>query len=282
MLAGLRNALVAFLGHKRPLPAFPLSDFERLQAEIQPGDVILVEGRSRVSDVIGWVTQSPWTHAALYLGPAASLAEAPELTTRLATTPEEPLLIESELGQGTVLRPLSAYRGEHLRVCRPRGLGPGARRKVLRYALGRLGTPYDVRQIFDLLRFLFPWFIMPRRWRSTLFEAAAGPGTHTVCSTMIAEAFASAGHPILPLVKRVEDGHLVLYRRNPKLCVPADFDYSPYFSIVKYPVLDLRSWDREELAEGTAAAALGAEEQGLYLPEPLRSIAEARPPPDTQ
>ena len=64
MLAGLKGALVAFLGHKRPLPAFPLSDFERLRAEIQPGDVILIEGRSRVSDVIGWVTQSPWSWCA--------------------------------------------------------------------------------------------------------------------------------------------------------------------------------------------------------------------------
>jgi hypothetical protein len=47
------------------------------------------------------------------------------------------------------------------------------------------------------------------------------PWTH---AAMMAEAYASAGHPILPLVKRVEDCHLALYRRNPKLCVPADFD----------------------------------------------------------
>ncbi|HKK23091.1 MAG TPA: hypothetical protein VJ947_05340, partial [Pseudohaliea sp.] len=81
--------------------------------------------------------------------------------------------------------------------------------------------------------------------------------------------------------KRMEGGRLVLYRRNPKLCVPADFDYSPYFSIVKYPYLDLRSWDRDELQDGTDAAALDAGEQGLYLPEPLRSVA-AEPPPDAQ
>jgi hypothetical protein len=47
-------------------------------------------------------------------------------------------------------------------------------------------------------------------------------------------------------------------------------------------VPDLRSWDREALAEGTAAAALDAEEPGLYLPEPLRSVAAASPPPYAQ
>ena len=44
------------------------SDFERLRYELRPCDVILVEGYSRVSRVIRWITNSPWTHAALYIG----------------------------------------------------------------------------------------------------------------------------------------------------------------------------------------------------------------------
>ena len=31
---------------------------------------------------------------------------------------------------------------------------------------------------------------------------------------------------------------MALYRRNPQLCVPHDFDYSPYFEIIKYPFFD--------------------------------------------
>ena len=46
----------------------PLCDFERVRYEVRPCDVILVEGRSRVSEIIRTVTQSPWSHAALYIG----------------------------------------------------------------------------------------------------------------------------------------------------------------------------------------------------------------------
>ena len=59
---------------------------------------------------------------------------------------------------------------------------------------------------------------------------------------MIAEAFATVQFPILPLVQRDEGDHMQLFRRNPKLCTPSDFDYSPYFEIIKYPFLDLTCW----------------------------------------
>ena len=55
---------------------------------------------------------------------------------------------------------------------------------------------------------------------------------------MIAEAFASIQYPILPLVKRSENHEVKIYRRNPKLCTPSDFDYSPYFDIIKYPFMN--------------------------------------------
>ena len=56
---------------------------------------------------------------------------------------------------------------------------------------------------------------------------------------MIAEAFAAVQFPLLPLVQRGEGEQMQLYRRNPKLCTPSDFDYSPYFEIIKYPFFDL-------------------------------------------
>jgi hypothetical protein len=263
----VQNLLVGFLRHKRPMPSTPLSDFDRLAREIKPGDVMLVEGRSRVSDVIRWVTQSAWSHAALYLGRPADLpADIRRALKAHWDGPEDTqLIIESELGLGTVVRSLDNYRGEHLRVCRPRALTAAGREKALAYAIGRLGTQYDVRQIFDLLRFLFPWFIMPRRWRSSLFSAGAGRSTHTVCSTMIAEAFAAADFPILPLVKLTEGGRVHLYRRNPRLCTPRDFDYSPYFDIIKYPYVDLRRYAREYLEEWDGGAGLSKQEAGVYL-----------------
>ena len=48
---------------------FTPSDPEQLRGLIQPGDVLLVEGNNRISGIIKYLTQSTWSHAALYVGP---------------------------------------------------------------------------------------------------------------------------------------------------------------------------------------------------------------------
>jgi len=275
MINWIRNAVVTWLKEKRPLPVDCLSDFERIRHELKACDIVLVEGRSRVSDVIKLVTQSSWSHAALYVGRLHDI-EDPQLRMALARhyhgNPDKQLLIESELGMGTVVRPLKVYEGEHLRICRPRGLGYQDGQKVVAYAIGRLGTAYDVRQIFDLLRFMLPWAVMPRRWRSTLFETAPGRSTHTVCSTMIAEAFGHIQFPILPLVKRMEGGKIQLFMRNPRLCTPSDFDYSPYFDIIKYPFLDFQHQSDQRLLPWQGTAQLEETERALYVNPELERI----------
>jgi hypothetical protein len=275
MISWTRKALIRWLQKQRPLPSTPLSDFERIRHEVKPCDVILVEGRSRVSEVIKLVTQSAWSHAMLYIGRLHDL-EDPLLKDLLRQyyigTADKQLVIESELGVGTVVRPLTAYEHEHLRICRPRNLGFHDSQQVVAYAIGRLGTAYDVRQVFDLARFLFPWWILPRRWRSSLFKTNPGENTHTVCSTMIAEAFGSIQFPILPLVKRQEGDRYKLYMRNPKLCTPSDFDYSPYFDIIKYPFLDFHQYTDQRLLPWTGAGELSEEERGLYVAAEPREI----------
>ena len=54
---------------------------------------------------------------------------------------------------------------------------------------------------------------------------------------MIAEAFAAVHYPVLPVVQRGQEGCLEMYKRNPRLYTPSDFDYSPYFETMKYPLL---------------------------------------------
>ncbi|MFV0477503.1 MAG: YiiX/YebB-like N1pC/P60 family cysteine hydrolase [Parahaliea sp.] len=270
MFSLLRKGVIRWLQHKRPLPTTPLSDFERIRHELKPCDIVLVEGRSRVSEVIKLITQSSWSHAALYIGRMHDI-ENPLLKDMLRKhyigTADKQLIIESELGTGTVVRALTQYEKEHLRICRPRNLGFHDSQQVIAYAIGRLGTAYDVRQIFDLARFLFPWWILPRRWRSSLFKTNPGHNTHTVCSTMIAEAFGSIHFPILPLVKKLEGDRYRLYMRNPKLCTPSDFDYSPYFDIIKYPFLDFQQYADQRMALWTGAGAgeLSEKEQDMYV-----------------
>jgi len=218
-----------------------LSNFDRLRYEIRPGDVLLVEGRSKVSTIIKTITQSCWTHSAFYVGRLHDI-EDPQTRAHIKRfyngDPEEQLIIEAMIGEGTLVDSLKKYRGEHLRICRPKGITHQDAQKVINYAIHRLGTDYDVRQILDLMRFLFPYSLLPRRWRSSLFEHNAGKPTKTVCSTMMAEAFASIHFPILPVLQYDEDNNLKLFRRNSKLVTPSDFDYSPYFDVIKYPIFD--------------------------------------------
>lgn len=219
----------------------PLSDFDRLRYEIRPGDVILVEGRSPVSEIIKTITLSNWTHSSIYIGRLHNIDD-PALRNYIQKFyhggMDDQLIIESQLGEGTIVDNISKYRDDHLRICRPTSITRSDSQKVIAYSINSLGTNYNVRQILDLARFLFPYAILPRRWRSSLFEHNAGTPTHTVCSTMMAEAFASVHYPILPVLHRNEEGQLMMYKRNTQLITPKDFDYSPYFDVIKYPILD--------------------------------------------
>jgi len=219
----------------------PMSDFDRLRYEIRPGDVILVEGRSPISEIIKTITLSSWTHSAIYIGRLHNIDD-PMLRQFIQKfyqgEMDDQLIIESQLGAGTIVDNISKYKDDHLRICRPTSITRHDSQKVIAYSINRLGTNYNVRQIFDLARFLFPYGLLPRRWRSSLFEHNAGTPTHTVCSTMMAEAFASVHYPILPVLHRNDVGQLIMYKRNTSLITPKDFDYSPYFDVIKYPILD--------------------------------------------
>ncbi len=219
----------------------PMTDIERLCEELRQGDVILVEGKSRVSQVIEALTDSPWTHSALYIGRLDEIRDEvlqKKIAKHCSATPDQQLLIEALLGEGTVIRPVSKYAGFHLRICRPQDLSKADRNKVVAHAIGQLGYEYDIRHLFDLARFLLPYSFIPHRWRSSLFERGSSESMRNVCSYMIAEAFRVVKFPILPVAERRDDGLLKLYLRNTRLFTPKDFDYSPYFNIIKYPYFD--------------------------------------------
>ena len=91
---------------------------------------------------------------------------------------------------------------------------------------------------------------------------------------MIAEAFAFVQFPILPLVKHSKDNKVQLFRRNPKLCTPSDFDYSPYFKIIKYPFVDIDYRNDPQLLPWHTAGDLDKDEVDLYLQGALGPSAE--------
>jgi len=237
----LWDKFIYWLNYESPDNKTPLTSFERLRYELRPGDVILVEGRSNVAEIIKSITQSIWTHTFLYIGRLHDVDD-PMLRDHIQKyrhcSPDEQLIIEAILGQGIIVSSIENYEGEHLRICRPRGITRSDSQTAIEYSIKELGKDYNVRQIMDLARFMFPYWFLPKRWRSTLFEHNAGSPTRTVCSTMIAEAFSKIRFPIIPVIHQDKEGDLKLIRSNTKLITPRDFDYSPYFDVIKYPILD--------------------------------------------
>ena len=216
-------------------------DFSRMKYELRPGDVLLIEGRSRISQVIRTLTQSTWTHAALYIGRMIDFdddAMMPILRQYTDAKDNARLVVEDLMDKGAVITPLNFYRHHHIRICRPIGITPADIHLVINYAIRSLGQPYNVRQLLDLARFMLPWTILPRRWGSSLFRTTTGEPESGVCSSLIANAFASVQFPILPFVKANEKDMLEVFQRNPYLYTPKDFDYSPYFEIIKYPLFN--------------------------------------------
>ena len=205
---------------------FTPSDPEHLRGLIQEGDVLLVEGNSRISGIIKYLTQSTWSHAALYVGPIAGAAEPDG---------EKHVLIEANVGEGVISAPLSKYFPYHTRICRPVGLSDEDRATVCRYAINRIGFGYDTKNIVDLMRYLVP-LPVPQRWRRRMIAFGSGDPTKIICSALIAQAFEAVRYPILPKITRAGSRSArreILHIRDSSLYMPRDFDISPYFEIVK-------------------------------------------------
>jgi permuted papain-like amidase YaeF/Yiix C92 family enzyme len=171
---------------------FTPSDPDLLRSVIEPGDVLLVEGNNRISGIIKYLTQSTWSHAALYVGPIDG-AEEPD--------GEPHVLIEAYVGDGVITAPLSKYFAYHTRLSRPVGLSYEDRNTVCRYAINRIGFGYDTKNILDLMRFLVP-LPVPQRWRRRMIALGSGDPTKMICSALIAQAFDAVRYPILPKITR--------------------------------------------------------------------------------
>src|SRR6202158_5884677 len=192
---------------------FTPSDPEHLRGVIEQGDVLLVEGNNRVSGIIKYLTQSTWSHAALFVGPIEGAAEP----------------------DGVASAPLSKYFPYHTRLCRPVGLSFEDRTTVCRYAINRIGFGYDTKNILDLMRYLVSLPI-PQRWRRRMIAFGSGDPTKIICSALIAQAFDAVRYPIPPKITRAASRKArreILHIRDSSLYMPRDFDISPYFEIVK-------------------------------------------------
>jgi hypothetical protein len=265
----------------RPLRAYEQripNNLPALKANLRKGDVILVEGDQRVSQVIRYLTQSSWSHSAMYIGDDLR-RHKPDLADRFVTLYGDEgrtLVIEALDGVGVVCSPIAKYVRHNLRVCRPHDLRREDLEQILKELIGQLGQPYSVRHIVSLARYFFPVSFIPGRLRRAALNYRSDANQTLVCSTMLARAFAHVGYPVLPrvtidgsphpaswwqkLIGRNGNGTRALYQEeNPALITPRDFDLSPYFEVVKFNHLANGKFDyrRIEWAHGHASSGNG-------------------------
>jgi hypothetical protein len=86
--------------------SFAVVPHDELRRALRPGDVLLVEGNTRISTAIKYLTHSTWSHSALFVGGSQPGGE----------------LIEADLRRGVHATPLSKHTGFNTRICRPVGL----------------------------------------------------------------------------------------------------------------------------------------------------------------
>lgn len=204
---------------------------ERLERALSPGDVLLVEGSSRISTAIKYLTQSTWSHVALYVGP-----QAPGCLPDAAHC-----FVEADLVGGVRSVGLDCFEASPTRICRPVGLSQEEVSALVNWAITQIGRKYDLRNVVDLARYLLPTPPVPTQFRRGMIALGSGDPTRAICSTLVAEAFETIGYPILPDVESRPKSNSdpaqwheeVLKIRHHSLYAPRDFDVSPYFAVIK-------------------------------------------------
>jgi hypothetical protein len=269
----LTDQLVDFL--TQPLSSYQRhswNDFEELKRHIRKGDVLLVEGDSRVSTVIKYLSQSSWSHSALYIGDELVRRGGPAGEQALEAFGDEAshLLLEA-LPRGVAASPLSKYIDFNIRLVRPHRLRPEHLKVILDEGIASLGWQYDLRNILDLCRYLLPVSLVPQRFRRTALHFGSGTPTEVICSSLLGRLFHRVGFPILPTVDFPEgfdaprprkkllgrilghDSHRytgLFHMRHPTLLTPRDFDLSPYFQVIKFNVVARGGFDYQRIHWG--------------------------------
>ena len=203
-------------------------DAECLAATIRKGDILLVEGVSRFSSAIKYITQSTWSHATLCI----SNEKGQEL-------------LEADVLEGVRKVALSTYSSWHTRICRPVGLSDEEIEAMIAFATDQIGHQYDLKHTFDLARYLIQAPPVPIKMRRNLLALGSGDPTKAICSSLIAKVFHSVNYPILPEIALNDESDQAqvnfkkeyYHIRHHSLFAPRDFDISPYFKIIK-PTLE--------------------------------------------
>src|SRR5439155_25942509 len=95
-----------------------------LKRHLKKGDVILVEGEQRISEVVKYLTQSSWSHPAIYIGDELIRRRHPQAEQARLELGDGAnyRLVEALVEEGAVCSPLSKYPNSSVPVWRPYNL----------------------------------------------------------------------------------------------------------------------------------------------------------------
>ncbi|MGH8076914.1 MAG: lipo-like protein, partial [Lysobacter sp.] len=222
-------------------------------------------------------SQSTWSHAALYIGDHLGPPTAGE---------EPKVLCDVDINDGVRLIPMREFSGLHTRICRPVGLSETEIDTLVEFMVSRIGYSYDLKNIFDLARYLISSPPIPSSMKRRFIAMGSGEPTKAICSTLLAQAFESIQYPILPAIELIDPGlpgaeqarAEILHIRHYSLYMPRDFDVSPFFRIVKPRLensFDFRSlvWSKAETRDAVRPTEAGqgrAEAEGLNKGHTIR------------
>lgn len=151
-----------------------------------PGDVILIQGRQRISRIIQTLTHSPYSHAAYYRAHGELIEVEPE---------------------GVVVSSIDKYIDLDIRICRPAMLTNAGRKRVEDYLEEMLKKQpkYDITNIEKLL-FKY-WYSKFRPDLKMYIGGSTKFETYYLCSGMLAHAFQKQNirsfHPFGSAIKKI-------------------------------------------------------------------------------
>jgi Permuted papain-like amidase enzyme, YaeF/YiiX, C92 family len=210
----LIGALVLYLAKpiKQHSPG-TTADARSFATILDPGDVLLSAGNTRVAALVKRMTRSTWSHVSMYVGP-------------LEDGSDPRCVVEADVAAGVRSIRLSELEALHVRVLRPIGMNDMDRRRLADWVVSRIGGEYDLAHAWVLGRNLMRRRL-PTRLQSLPYTMAKS-ATRFICCSLLAHAFALVGYPILPVQMRdsptgtTDHGNLT----------PADFEGAPVFTVV--------------------------------------------------
>lgn len=198
-------------------------DRAELRSLLQPGDVILVAGKTRFSSLVCRLTRSSWSHVAIYVGPG----HHPDPSH---------CIVEADVEAGVRMITLERLADLDIQVVRASRLPETSRQELVHYLLACVGRRYDLDHVLDLARLMLLAPSPLGRWLRPRAMRGADP-TRAVCSTLVAHALFTAGvslgaSPAMARLQLAAKDSAADLEAALDYLVPGDFERLPEFQSV--------------------------------------------------